>query len=112
MEINNFYIDKYNFKQLEIVKNTLDWKKTESYSFQKLSEFNEKYNLNIEPKKDCYYISSENWDESYIFWFKLKWFFNKIQLKNTYIAYYSQQNWWWKPFDYKIIIKDTILINN
>lgn len=80
-------IDEYNFKQLEIVKNVLDWKKLDLYEFQTLSEFNKKYNLNIKPKKNCYYISSENWDEEYIFWFQLVSIYYKTKYNSDNYAF-------------------------
>lgn len=65
-------IDRYNFKQLEKVKIILkDYKKEDSY-FNNVKQFNEIYNTDIRPIKNCYDISNYNWKFSYIFWFKLE----------------------------------------
>ena len=77
-EQENIKIDEYNFEQLEKVKNILDWLDKNSYSFENLKEFNEKFNENIEPIKNCYFLSDRNsyfenlkWWWGYIFGFKL-----------------------------------------
>lgn len=49
-EQNKMTIDKYNFEQLEKVRNILDWSEKLKH-FNTLKEFNEKYNIDIRPKK-------------------------------------------------------------
>lgn len=63
-------IDRYNFTQLEKVKSILDGKNINS-PFKTFKEFNEKYGTSIKPMQDCYYMSSSNGKEPYIFGFKL-----------------------------------------
>lgn len=98
----NIEIDKYNFEQLEIVDNTIMNDEKYEYSFRKLWQFNKTYNTNIQPIKNCYFISDFNWDEKYIFWFKLESLLYRIKYKSTYIAYPSYQQpesknifWFW-----------------
>jgi hypothetical protein len=69
-------IDEYNFEQLEKVKDVLRWKF--KYKIRNLSEFNKKYDQNITPIKNCYFLWDRNWylEEGewwwgYIFWFEL-----------------------------------------
>lgn len=89
-EQENIKIDEYNFEQLEKVKRILDWLNNNSYTFDNLKEFNEKFNQNIEPIKNCYILSNESnfyldstikWD--YIFWFKF--------YSDTYIKKYNEE---------------------
>lgn len=53
-------IDVYNFEQLEKIKSILDWLDKDSYSFENLKEFNEKFNQDIKPIKNCYLLSNKN----------------------------------------------------
>ncbi len=87
-ELKNISIDEYNFWQLEKVKKILskwwDW-------FYDLESFNEKFNADIKPINNCYFISDRdiyfedgNWGWWYIFWFEL--------LSNKYVEKY------WKPY--------------
>ena len=69
IEKRNIAIDEYNFKQLQKVKQLINKKKLK---FKNLDDFNNKYNVNIKPIKNCYYISSDNWNEKFIFWFALE----------------------------------------
>ncbi|MBT3726236.1 hypothetical protein HOG21_00605 [bacterium] len=57
IEKRNIAIDEYNFKQLQKVKQLINKKKLK---FKNLDDFNNKYNVNIKPIKNCYYISSDN----------------------------------------------------
>jgi hypothetical protein len=59
-EIININIDIYNFKQLEKVKSVLDSLDKNSYNFSNLKEFNKKFSQNIEPIKNCYFLSDRN----------------------------------------------------
>jgi hypothetical protein len=59
------------------------------YLFSDLWDFNQIYNSNIKPVKNCYYINNDNGDEKYLFWFKLESLLYKIKYLNTYIAYPS-----------------------
>ena len=71
-EQDKITIDKYNFSQLEKSKPILDSIYREAKRFYSLKEFNDIYDANIKPIKDCYYVSNSNWNEKYIFWFKLE----------------------------------------
>ncbi len=66
------YIDMYNFKQLEKVKTLLNKKYNVELSFKDIVDFNHQYNQNIKPIWNCYYLSSYNNKEKYMFWFKLE----------------------------------------
>ncbi len=66
------YVDYYNFNELEKAKIILEKIPENTDKFYTLKEFNEKYNANIKPIKNCYDISNYNWNEKYIFWFKLE----------------------------------------
>lgn len=57
-----------------------------SGKFYTLKEFNHLYNANVEPKKDCYYVSNVNWDKRYIFWFKLYSELYRQKYKRFYYA--------------------------
>ncbi|MDD5213349.1 MAG: hypothetical protein PHG82_02915 [Candidatus Gracilibacteria bacterium] len=72
-------VDRYNFEQLEEVKNTLNKLDKNSYTFDNVKEFNNKYNKNIKPIKNCYFLSdrngyfeNKNGGGGYIFGFKLE----------------------------------------
>lgn len=87
VEQENILLDEYNFKQLEKAKTFLMQNSLSGKNFFWLDEFNELSNLDIKPLKDCYYISSSNWEEDYIFWFQL--YSNKYKDKywNDFYAY-------------------------
>lgn len=64
-------VDKYNFRQLEKVK--IDLKDNETKTrFIDVVDFNNQFNEDIRSLKNCYYLSSDNWTEPYIFWFKIE----------------------------------------
>ena len=86
-ELYWIYIDNYNFKQLEKAKPILEtiWESDER--FFSLNEFNERYNTDIQPIKNCYYVSNYNWNEKYIFWFQFESLFNMFIYKKNYLAY-------------------------
>ncbi len=86
-EIKNIYIDMYNFKQLEKAKVILDKISKDDYKFYTLDKFNKKYNADMQPIKNCYYVSNDNWNEQYIFWFKLESLLYKIKYKKSYFTY-------------------------
>jgi len=71
-------IDNYNFKQFEKIKIFLKDKRKGTFKFDDLKNFNEKYKLEIKPIKNCYYLSSYNWDEKFLFWFQIESLFYKI----------------------------------
>lgn len=79
-EQDKMNIDRYNFEQLNVVKETLSKIDRKSYNFYDLKHFNNKYDQNIKPINNCYYlVSTNNFDEYdqnkwiwYIFWFKLE----------------------------------------
>lgn len=101
--IDKVYIDVYNFNQLRKVKKVFE--KEDILYVRNLVDFNEKYNMDVKPLNNCYYISNLNWDEPYIFWFKLE---SSLFLKifgNEYYAYpkydlpvhkvFLWLGWWW-----------------
>lgn len=75
-------IDDYNFSQLERVKSILGDNFNLNNEFYTLEEFNDEYETDIKPIKNCYYLSvssifkidDKNYDNGvwYIFWFKLE----------------------------------------
>ncbi len=71
-EKDKIAIDRYNFEQLEKSKPILESIPETDKNFYSLKEFNQKYSADIQPIKNCYYIRNYNWDEKYIFWFKLE----------------------------------------
>ncbi len=78
--------DKYNFEQLEKVKDFFVNKNMDTLRFDSLRDFNSQYSLNIKPINNCYYFSSFNWKQDYIFAFQLESLKNKIiYLGNNYI---------------------------
>jgi len=87
------YVDYYNFKQLEKAKIILEKIPENAEKFYTLKEFNEKYNANIKPIKNCYDVSNYNWNEKYIFWFKLE------SLLYTYI--YWENYYSYPKYNYK-----------
>jgi hypothetical protein len=102
------YIDIYNFKQLEKAKPILESINKDDKKFYSLEEFNNKYNINIKPIRNCYYVSNDNWDEKYIFWFKLESIIYMCIYWAKYYSYpiYSREistscviNWWCMDFN-------------
>lgn len=83
------YIDLYNFWQLQKVKFILKDLKREDEQFFYLKDFNEIYNKNIQPIKNCYYLRNYKSDDrvSYTFWFKLESEIFKNIYKTEYYAY-------------------------
>ena len=106
-EQDKIAIDKYNFEQLEKVKTFLDSK--DNFEFKNLKEYNTKYNQNIEPLKNCYYVSSINWSKSYIFWFQLEsliYKFIKLWGNYAYPKYDLPVDYvctWWNSCNYDFI---------
>ena len=86
-------IDKYNFEQLKKVKEVLKDIPEEEMKFTNLKELNKKYDIEIEPIKNCYYVLTTNfldnyeWESSYIFWFQLESNKYKNKYKEEYYAY-------------------------
>lgn len=70
-EQDKIAVDRYNFEELSKSKQTLDKVKT-SDRFDNLNEFNNLYGINIKPIKNCYYLSDNNWEYTYLFWFQLE----------------------------------------
>jgi hypothetical protein len=104
LEINNISIDRYNFKEFEKAKIVLNNNPEEiktpfttkeidlfyskvSNMYYTIENFNKVYNTNIKPIKNCYAISRYNWEESYLFWFKLESFLYKLRYWNWYFVY-------------------------
>ncbi|MDD2907476.1 MAG: hypothetical protein PHH98_02435 [Candidatus Gracilibacteria bacterium] len=71
-EQDKIKIDKYNFEQLEKSKLILNNISTDSKKFFTLKDFNNIYDSDIKPIKNCYYISNSNGKEKYIFGFQLE----------------------------------------
>lgn len=71
-------MDRYNFNQLNQIKPILKRLDMWSIWFRYIWDFNKIYHANIKPIKNCYYISDENWDYPYIFWFQLESLFYKF----------------------------------
>lgn len=86
-EIINTRTDIYNFNQLEKAKIILNKIPKEDYKFFTLKKFNSKYNAEIKPTKNCYYVSNDNWNQPYIFWFKLESIIYRLRYLNIYYAY-------------------------
>ena len=108
-EQDKITIDKYNFSQLEKSKPILDSIYREAKRFYSLKEFNDIYDANIKPIKDCYYVSNSNWNEKYIFWFKLEsliYKFIKFWENYAYPKYYLPTDYactWGSSCHYDII---------
>lgn len=81
------YIDRYNFEQLEKVKYLLENTIDKKLWYYHIKDFNKKYGISIEPIKNCYYISNNNWKYPYIFWFKLESQIYKIIYWDKYFSY-------------------------
>lgn len=101
-EQDKIKIDKYNFEQLEKAKIILEKIPKDAKYFYTFKKFNNSYKANIEPIKNCYYISNDNWKYLYIFWFKLESLLYKIRYLSWYYAYpryglsYDNFCYWWK----------------
>lgn len=94
IDIDNIKVDRYNFLQLEKIKNTLDELDRNSYKFDNVKEFNIKFNQDIKPLKNCYFLSERNWYFEnnnwwwwYIFWFKLESLLYKLIYFDKYYIY-------------------------
>lgn len=79
-------IDEYNFSQLEIVKSRLDNLPRDSYVLNSYMDFNEKFEDKLNPIKNCYYLRTWNWDNPYLFWFKLE---SEKYITNYWTWFYS-----------------------
>lgn len=77
-EKDKIAVDKYNFEQLEKAKTIIENDKYYNIIFRNIRQFNSIYNSDIKPIKNCYYLSKYNWDEKFIFWFKLESMIYKI----------------------------------
>lgn len=95
-ESENLKIDEYNFEQLEKAKNILRNLKRTDTKFSSLKEFNNIYNSNIKPIKNCYYINKYNNKDRvlYNFWFKLE--------SDKYIKKYWDENYIYPKYDLPI----------
>lgn len=102
-EQDKLTIDRYNFEQLEKVKNVLDKQDKNSYTFKELTEFNQKFNQNIKPTKNCYFMSDRNrffednkWGGGYVFWFQFESLISKFVYFWSYYAYPKYDLPYWK----------------
>lgn len=88
-ELYYIYIDIYNFNQSEKVKLILKDLKREDKQFLYLKDFNEIYNENIKPIKNCYYIRNYSSEDRvpYTLWFKFESIFYKTMYKTQYYVY-------------------------
>ena len=101
LEGYHIFVDTYNFKQLEKAKPILESIPLDAKTFYSLEEFNDEYNAEIKPIKDCYFVSNYNWNEDYIFGFKIhSLLYMYIYWKNIYsyprydISVYNICTWW------------------
>jgi len=81
------YLDVYNFKQLEKAKPILESISIDSEKFYYLNEFNDKYNANVKPVKNCYSVWTNNGNEKYRFSFKLESVLYMYIYKTRYFTY-------------------------
>jgi len=89
-ELYALYVDMYNFRQLEKAKIILEKIPEKDRKFYTLYDFNKRYWENINPIKNCYEMSNDNWKYPYIFWFKLEsiiWILIYRKLYYTYPWY-------------------------
>ncbi len=106
--------DKYNFEQLDKAKVILDEIPNDAEKFYTLIEFNKLYNTDIKPITNCYIINNDNWNEPYMFWFKIESLIYRILYRSIYYAYpkydipvrmmytWANVGWnfsWW-PYDF------------
>ncbi len=112
-------IDEYNFNQLEKVKTILDKLDKNSYKFDNIKEFSKKFNQEIKPIKNCYFLSDRNryfddnnWGWGYIFWFELE---SNKYTKIYWDNYYAYPKYdlpkgniciWGNKCDFDIVIRD------
>lgn len=87
IDYKNIYVDMYNFWQLNKAKPYLESIDENTKDFSNLKKFNEIYNADIQPIKNCYYTSNSNWNEKYIFWFKLESYIYIYIYKKNYISF-------------------------
>lgn len=87
VEQQNRAIDEYNLWQVEKVSLVLDNLTKDSKEFQTLGKFNQIYWVNLKPVDNCYYISTNNGKEKYIFAFQLKSRFYKKEYLRDYYVY-------------------------
>ena len=52
------FIDFYNFRQLEKVKNLIKNSPKNNEIFYTLKDFNKIYDVNIKPIQNCYYLNN------------------------------------------------------
>lgn len=83
----NIKVDEYNFNQLNFVNNIIINDEIYNKRFRNIGDFNKIYKSNIMPIKNCYFINDFNWNEKYIFWFKLESLLYRIKYKNSFIVY-------------------------
>ena len=104
-ESYNMFIDFYNFSQLKKAKPILENIDYSKDSFKDINEFNKKYNAWIKPIKNCYDVVSYNWENDYLFWFKLESVIYKLIYWDKFYSYPSYTIpedlfcWWWETCD-------------
>jgi len=126
--LHPMYIDYYNFQQLEKAKPILESISENEPNFYNLTDFKDRYNINIKPIKNCYYISNNNWNEKYIFWFKLESNYYKNKYNTEYYAYpkydkpiftnclwwegmHDEWHWWGWCFDASRVYFEKVISN-
>lgn len=87
IEWYNIYIDIYNFNQLEKVNIIYENNIKKTDRFTTLKKFNSIYGTDIEPIRNCYYVSSYNGEEKYIFSFQLESIIYKIIYWDKYYSF-------------------------
>jgi hypothetical protein len=60
LEQDKIAIDRYNFEQLEKVESILKNISEKDMHFYNYKQFNDEYNTDIKPIKNCYYLSFSN----------------------------------------------------
>jgi len=85
-ELFNISIDTHNKIQLKAFKSAIENINLSS-KFLNINEFNSLANTSIKPLLGCYYISSENGEFDYIFWYKNHSLLFKYLNKDFYSSY-------------------------
>ena len=86
-EKENIAIDEYNFSQLDKIKPLLEAIPANAKKFYTLKDFNTLYHGDIQPMKNCYYVSNDNGNEKYIFAFNLESKKYKRELSREFYFY-------------------------
>ena len=94
-EKENIAIDEYNFSQLDKIKPLLEAIPANAKKFYTLKDFNTLYHGDIQPMKNCYYVSNDNGNEKYIFAFNLE----SKKYRELYLRSFYAYPWYNLPFE-------------